>query len=110
MSGVNVDHEDAMDVMERMFGPIIKPETAEEGRDWFDNFSEAVDAAKLLNSESPMSHFWTIIEADNEDALYVDEGNRLVNRMHMWLVTTRPHNFDGNIFLWHRYENSEEAD
>ena len=60
-------------------------------------------AAKKLNSDSPMSHFWTVIEADDEDALYVDEGNRLVNRMHMWLVTTRPHNFDGNIFLWHRF-------
>lgn len=93
-----------------MFGPVIASNRDGEEYEYFEDFIKARAAAEVLNSSGPLNHLWTVVAADDEQALYIQEGSRFVNRMHMWLVTTRPHNFDGNIFLWHRYENSEEAD
>ena len=98
--GVIVEHEDAMSTFEDMFGPIITPTS--DDIEYFEDHAEAVEAAKALNGEEPLLHFWTII--DEEEDMWVCEGNRFVNRMHMWLVTTKPHNFDGNTFLWYRHE------
>lgn len=106
MSGVYVDSLDAVEVMGKMFGPFMVPDSEDEGILYFQNFGKAVEAAESLNKDEPMNHFWTIVEAENEQ--WVLEGNRLVNRMHMWLVTTKPHNFEGNDFLWGRFEDSEE--
>ena len=101
---VTIDHEDAMTTFEDMFGPTITPSSDEI--EYFDDHAEAVEAAKNLNKEEPLLHFWTITEEDGE--MWVCEGNRFVNRMHMWLVTTKPHGFEGNAFLWYRHEEEEE--
>ena len=97
-----VDHEDAMSEFDDRFGPIISPPNVE----YFEDYEEAIEAAKKLDEEVPANHFWTIVEY--EDEMWVCEGNRLVNRMHMWLVTTEPHNFEGHEFLWYRDEESED--
>ena len=101
---VTIDHEDAMTTFEDMFGPTITPSSDET--EYFEDHAEAVEAAKNLNKEEPLLHFWTITEEEGE--MWVCEGNRFVNRMHMWLVTTKPHGFEGNAFLWYRHEEEEE--
>lgn len=101
-----VDHDDAMNTFEAAFGPIILPQNADDGVDYFEDHSEAIRAAEVLNSEDPLSYFWTIVEAEDEQ--WVCEGNRFVNRMHMWFVTTKPHNFEGNEFLWYKFDDDTE--
>lgn len=96
-----VDNEDAMTTFEDMFGPVVTPPNNDI--EYFEEHSDALEAAKALNEEEPLLHFWTIVDADEE--MWVCEGNRFVNRMHMWLVTTKPHHFEGNQFLWYRFED-----
>lgn len=106
MSHVVIDSLDAVEVMEEMFGPFITPEGEDEAIMYFQDFRKAMEAAESLNKDEPLNHFWAIIEAENEQ--WVLEGNHIVNRIGMWLVTTKPHNFEGNDFLWGRFEDSEE--
>ena len=68
--------------------------------DYFENYSDAMDAARRLDPKSPERHMWTIVEADDGDSLWLSEGIRFVNSMHMWCVSKQSHNFSGNDFLW----------
>lgn len=87
------------------YGPLIKPEASV---DYFENLYQAICAAtKIDGVSSPTNHLWTIVEA--EDSLYILPGNRLVDRVHMWVVTTKPHNSTENTYTWHQGAESEAS-
>ena len=82
------------------FTLIVVQEEAE--CDYFEDLDEAIKAADSVNPDEPFCSLWTIVDGD--DGMYVSEGNRTVNSMHMWIVTKRPHDFQGNEIVWHMYE------
>ncbi len=67
--------------------------------DYFENYQDALLAARGLDPESPERHMWTITEGER-DTLWASEGVRFVNSMHMWCVSKQSHEFGGHDFLW----------
>jgi len=67
--------------------------------DYFENYQDAMDAARGLDPKSPERHMWTVTEGEG-DSLWVSEGIRFVNSMHMWCVSKQSHEFGGHDFPW----------
>ena len=92
--------------MVKRFGLFVRPEGSD--MEYFEDLDQAMAVATRLNAEEPTCHLWTIVDGD--DGMYVSEGSRWVNRMHMWLVTRRPHDFMGNEFVWCLYDEDSEIE
>ena len=94
--------------LERLYGPFITD--TENQTEYFECYDDAVAAGNKASWTAKgkpkyhlphnfLYHIWTVVEGD--ECKYIVQGVHKVNRVHLYYVTTKPHNNECEmIFLW----------
>ena len=84
--------------LERLYGPFITD--TQNQTEYFERYFRAVAAGnKVSCTNNFLYHIWTVVEGD--ECKYIVQGVHKVNRVHLYYVTTKPHNNECEmIFLW----------